>query len=92
MAEGCTIAHSIEPALIAAGNVSEIAIIGGAQIFEELLPRTDVLKITYVHAEIDGDTFFPPLSPDDWHEHERRRWTNDCLSAFVRHPISAIEP
>ena len=37
VAEGCTIAHSIEPALIAAGNVSEIAIIGGAQIFEELL-------------------------------------------------------
>ena len=55
MAEGCTIAHSIEDALIAAGNVSEIAIIGGAQIFEELLPRAKLLHITYVHAEIDGD-------------------------------------
>ena len=72
MAEGCTIAHSVEGALIAAGKVSKIAIIGGAQIFEELLPRADILHITYVHADIDGDTFFPPLNPDDWHEHERR--------------------
>ena len=72
MAEGCTIAHSVEGALSAAGKVSEIAIIGGAQIFEALLPRADVLHITYVHADIDGDTFFPPLNPDDWHEHERR--------------------
>ena len=72
VAEGCTIAHSIEAALTTAGDVPEIAVIGGAQIFEELLPRADVLYITYVHAEIDGDTFFPPLSPDDWHEQERR--------------------
>ena len=32
MAEGCTIAHSVEGALSAAGKVSKIAIIGGAQI------------------------------------------------------------
>ena len=72
VAEGCTITHSIEDALSAAGDVTEIAVIGGAQIFEELLPRADILHITYVHAEIDSDTFFPPMSPDDWHERERR--------------------
>jgi dihydrofolate reductase len=58
--------------LVAAGDVPDIAVIGGAQIFEELLPRADILHITYVHAGIDGDTFFPPLSPDDWHNHECR--------------------
>jgi dihydrofolate reductase len=72
VAEGCTIAHSVEEALIAAGSVLEIAVIGGAQIFEELLPRADILHITYVHAEIDGDTFFPPLDLNDWREHDRR--------------------
>ena len=45
--------------------------IGGAQIFQELLPRADVLYVTYVHADIGGDTFFPQLSLDDWLEHER---------------------
>ena len=72
VAEGCTIAHSAEGALSAAGSVPEIAVIGGAQIFEELLPRADILHVTYVHAEIEGDTFFPPLSPDDWLEHDRK--------------------
>jgi dihydrofolate reductase len=71
VAEGCTIAHSAEGALSAADSAPEIAVIGGAQNFQELLPRADVLHITYVHAEIEGDTFFPPLSPEDWLEIDR---------------------
>ena len=46
--------------------------IGGAQIFHELLPQADVLYVTYVHIGIDGDTFFPSLNPDDWLEQDRR--------------------
>ena len=87
MAEGCTIAHSVEGALSAAGNVPEIAVIGGAQIFEELLPRADILHITYVHAEIDGDTFFPPLNPDNWREHERRELGAGPKNAY---PLSFV--
>ena len=45
--------------------------IGGAQIFAELLPRADILHLTYVHAKIDGDTLFPQLDPADWQEHDR---------------------
>jgi dihydrofolate reductase len=71
VAEGCTLAHSVQDALNAAGDVPEIAVIGGAQIFEELLPRADVLRVTYVHAEFDGDTFFPHLNHDDWIERHR---------------------
>ena len=66
VAEGCTIAHSAEGALSAADGAPEIAVIGGAQVFQELLPLADILHVTYVHAEIDGDTFFPRVSPDDW--------------------------
>ena len=89
VAEGCTIAHSVEDALAAAGNVPEIAVIGGAQTFEELLPRADILHITSVHAEIGGDTFFPPLSPFDWLEHDRKElgWGRECLSPVVRHAL-----
>jgi len=72
VADGCTMALSVEGALSAAGNVLEIAVIRGAQIFEELLPRADILHVTYVHAEIDGETFFPPLNPENWLEHERK--------------------
>ena len=72
VADGCTLAHNIAGALSAAGSVPEIAVIGGAQIFQELLPQADVLHVTYVHVEIDGDTFFPRLSPEDWLEQERK--------------------
>ena len=71
VADGCTIAHSVEGALTAAASVPEIAVIGGAQIFQELLPQADLLHVTYVHAEIDGDTYFPELNPDDWFELDR---------------------
>jgi dihydrofolate reductase len=58
----------MEDALSAAGDVPEIAVIGGAQVFQELLPRADILHVTYVHADIEGDTLFPRFSPGDWLE------------------------
>jgi dihydrofolate reductase len=87
VAEGCTIAHSIEEALIVAGNVPEIAVIGGRQIFEELLPRAGVLHVTYVHAEIDGDTFFPQLNHDDWLERDREELAVGPRNAY---PLSFV--
>ena len=72
LAEGATVVTDVDAALAAAGAVPEIAVIGGAQIFAQLLPRADVLFVTYVHADIEGDTRFPPLSPGDWLEQERR--------------------
>ena len=87
MAEGCTIAHTAEGALIAAGKVPEIAVIGGARIFERLLPRADILHVTYVHGEINGDTFFPRLSPDDWFEQERRELDAGPRNAY---PLSFV--
>ena len=71
VAEGCTVAHSVEAALTAAGDCPEVAVIGGAQVFREMLPLADILHTTVIHAEIDGDTFFPTLDPDDWREGER---------------------
>ena len=64
VAEGCTIADSAELALKAAGNVPEIAVIGGAEeIFQKLLPQADILHMTYIHAEINGDTLLSPAKP-----------------------------
>lgn len=41
-----------------------IWICGGQAIYEEGLPLTDRLFLTLVHAEVDGDTYFP-----DWRFH-----------------------
>jgi dihydrofolate reductase len=48
-------------------GVSEIAAIGGTDIFTQLLPLADRLEITHVHARPEGDTYFPPIDAAQWH-------------------------
>jgi dihydrofolate reductase len=39
----------------------ELFLIGGAQLYMELLPRCSALILTLVKRKIAGDTFFPPF-------------------------------
>jgi dihydrofolate reductase len=65
---GTVVAASLDAALAAAGDAREIAIIGGAEIFREALPRTDTIHLTRVHARIAGNIVFPELDPRQWRE------------------------
>ena len=38
-----------------------IFLIGGAQLYETLLPQCDELLLTYITAPYEGDAFFPPF-------------------------------
>jgi dihydrofolate reductase len=66
--DGAIVARSLDDALAAAGAAPEIAVIGGAEIFRQALPRTDTIHLTRVHARVDGDVFFPELDPAKWRE------------------------
>jgi dihydrofolate reductase len=81
VAENCVVAHSVDAALAAAGDVEEIMIIGGASFYEQLLPRADRLYLTYVHGSFDGDAWFPHFDPDEWNETSR-----DDRSADEKNP------
>ena len=65
---GTIVAPSLEAALAAAGAVPEVVVIGGAEIFRQVLPRTDVVHLTRVHARVAGDVMFPELDPGQWRE------------------------
>ena len=65
-AEGCSVVSSPAEALRVAGDADEVMVIGGGQIYELFLPITERIYLTRVDAEIDGDTFFPALDPDEW--------------------------
>ncbi len=56
---GVLSAHSIERAIDLASLDEEIFIAGGAQIFEQSIQRAERMYLTRVHAEIEGDAFFP---------------------------------
>ncbi|WP_298244984.1 dihydrofolate reductase [uncultured Bradyrhizobium sp.] len=53
-------------------SVTEIAVIGGAEIFRQWLDRADRLEITEVHARPEGDTHFD-IDRAAWDEVERIR-------------------
>jgi len=74
--EGCTVVHSAEEAIKAAGDVAEVMVIGGSQIYKEFLPLANRIHLTKVDAEVDGDTYFPEFKIEEWkevsyEEHER---------------------
>lgn len=52
---------------------TEIAIIGGAEIYAQWMDRADRLEITEVHAWPDGDTRLAAIDPKDWEEVARVR-------------------
>lgn len=64
--EGVTVVGSLDEALDACEGEDEVFVIGGASLFAEALPRADRLYLTRVHATIEGDTFFPEETLDDF--------------------------
>jgi dihydrofolate reductase len=74
LAEGVFLARSLDGALrlarIAAveGAADEISIIGGADIFSQLLRQTERIYLTRVDAEVEGDVVFPALDSGEWAE------------------------
>ena len=70
-ADGAIVCRSLEEAIRACGDAPRACIIGGEQLFRDALPQIDEIIATEVHAEIEGDTYFPPLNANDWEEIER---------------------
>ena len=63
---GVEVVTTPDAALELAGDAEEVMIIGGGEVYEQLLPMTDRIYLTRVHAEFDGDTFFPEINEDEW--------------------------
>ncbi|HWA30606.1 MAG TPA: dihydrofolate reductase [Rhizomicrobium sp.] len=72
-ADGAVVVHSLEMALARAESEhpSEIAVIGGAEIYKLALPHADIVYLTEVRADAKGDVSLPPFDPALWHETAR---------------------
>lgn len=65
---GAEVVNSFEDALLAAGDVPEVCVIGGAELYRAALPRADLVHLTRVHGTVEADTFLPPLDPAEWEQ------------------------
>ena len=78
-AAGAVVTNSFADArAIAVGDAlrrfaTEIAIIGGAEIYAQWMAHADRLEITEVHARPDGDTRFAAIDAAEWDEVARVR-------------------
>ena len=70
-AEGCVIAHSLDDAIAACGDDTEIFFVGGAQFYAQVLPRAQRLYLTEIQADYAGDAYFPAFDMADWREDAR---------------------
>ena len=68
-AEGAYAAGSLDEAIALAGRqdgIEEICVIGGAEIYRQALSRADILHVTHVEADVEGDAVFPEIDPQVW--------------------------
>jgi dihydrofolate reductase len=77
--EGCLIAGSLEEAIELAKEEAQLFIIGGAQIYKEIIAKNlaDQLDITLVHSEFEADVFFPEIDAKIWEEAAREDFKAD---------------
>ena len=68
-APGAAVVASPEAGLAAARReaaalgAGEICVIGGGEIYRQVFDRADILHVTHVEAEVEGDTRFPEIDP-----------------------------
>lgn len=73
-AVGVRVVHSLDDALRLAEHIGvmegaeEAVVIGGAEIYALALPKAERLYLTQVHAEVDGDAWFPEFELSQWQE------------------------
>lgn len=73
-AEGVVAVATLPEAIAAAerqsasDGVDELFVIGGEQIYRLAESVADRVYMTSVHAEVEGDAYFPPLSADRWQQ------------------------
>jgi len=76
-ADGAVVVHSLDEALLRAGDAAEICVIGGAEIYKAALPRAGRIHLTQVHADVEGDTHLAPFDCENWSE----TWREDHATA-----------
>jgi dihydrofolate reductase len=76
-AQGFQVYSDITSALDSFTECQEIFIIGGASLYETMLPEADSIYLTQIHQTFSGDTYFPEIDTNDWIEVEHQRIDED---------------
>ena len=84
-AQGTTVSPSMEEAMKAAAetDAKEVFVIGGGEIFKQILPQANRVYLTRVHTQLEGDAFFPELPAKEWKLLSQLDFTADAKHAYA---------
>jgi len=77
LASDCTVLNSLECVYAKYNHLDEIMIMGGADLYQQTLDRAERIYLTEVHADCEGDTYFPEFDRGLWKEVERQDFRAD---------------
>ncbi len=86
--EGVKVVSSVEDAIKVAESVclidgqEEAMVMGGAEIYGLTLPHCERLYLTEVHAEVEGDAWFPEYDKSEWAEVTREDFKAEGPNPF----------
>ena len=88
-APGCDLCHSTEAAIDLCSEEDETMLIGGASLYQQVLPLADCMYITRIHHRVSGDTWFPEIAEEDWRIEEQQDFAADVKNphafSFVKY-------
>lgn len=91
--DGVRVIHEVNDITDLSGQVY---IIGGAEVYRQTMTLVDRLYVTEVHADIEGDSYFPEIKKSEWAEISREKHPSDGKNPYpfdfviyTRRPSSA---
>lgn len=83
---GVIVAHSVDEALLFAGDVEELVIVGGGEVYRAFLPFVNRIYLTFVDGKFPGTAYFPAEIPTPtghaWRETHREEHFADEKNPF----------
>lgn len=82
--EGVEVYHTIDAAL-AAHQDEDIMVIGGGDIYRQVMDQADTLYITHIDAVYEGDTTFPQIDLRTWERVWEEMHEGFSFAKYTRH-------
>ena len=79
---GGLLAGGLDEALEKCAGDAEPFVIGGSDIFSLALPRANRMYVTWVEAEVAGDTYFPGWDASHWSLVQSERHSADAKNEY----------
>ena len=84
----CLMFHSVEEIIQKYGqDTEEHFVIGGGQLYTDLLPFADRIYLTRVHHSFEANVYFPEINMEDWmvesEEHHEASEKNEFAFSFI---------